>query len=34
MLLLDGHATSRQVFTDRNYNGTSPEQDLYYTKLQ
>ena len=34
MLMLDGHASALSVYKDSSYNGTSPEYDLYYTKLQ
>ena len=34
MLMLDGHAAAVQVYRNRGYDGTTPESDLYYTKLQ
>ncbi|HBJ96167.1 MAG TPA: hypothetical protein DDZ11_06965 [Lentisphaeria bacterium] len=34
MLMLDGHAASVKIFRTSWYDGTSPEEDLYYTKLQ
>lgn len=34
MLMLDGHAAAIKVFRSTGYDGTTPEQDLYYTKLQ
>lgn len=34
MLMLDGHAAAIRVFRTTWYDGTTPEQDLYYTKLQ
>ena len=34
MLMLDGHAAAIKVFRPTWYDGTTPEQDLYYTKLQ
>ena len=34
MLMLDGHAAAVQVYRNSDYDGTSPESYLYYTKLQ